>query len=432
MYDMLDLELLMGTIFEHIEDIARRYPLYEHRRKEFAGTGPIPFRLSPEPLILTKDQFRDIKRIGVEVVSYFWAAQELYLTDPRAQMLLDKDIPEELCGKKKFNFLFLRPDLILTDRGFKLCEIETSPFGLALADILNRAYRSANMETAVETEKLRNYLQLHTPRQGLVVDSSKTKAFRGQMRYLAEKLLSHATRRKWSVADVSDSLRTDESIWRAFYLGDFNQDMSVKQFMLNRLTKLDTTHHVPGLFPQMEEKVLLSLIWDKRFKAYFRKRLGAPSVEFLQGLIPHTWVLGHEEHFLHDLPGKTVSTLALAGLGKHERTYVLKASGFGKSPSWGEGVTFLHKISGTRAASTIRDALDSTGHFVVQKFREGVKLKTSYMEHGMIIPFEGRLRLTPYFDTDKGDLLTMKATLRANTELIHASTDSINTAVAVA
>lgn len=418
----------MNTILEQLEAIAKNFPLYKLRRTEYASEELIPFRVSPNPLILTEKQHQDIKRIGVEISAYFLAVQELYEKDEDVKQLLDFHVPEILCGNRQSNFLFIRPDLVLTAEGFKLCEIETSTFGLSLADILNRSYRNIGIETMVETEKLRDYLQTNTSDRGMVIDSAKTKAFYGQLQYLAERLLSNDDTRRWSIGEIQESLNTAETTWRAFYLADFVKDKNVRQFILRQLQKNDGKNIVPGLSPQMEEKAILSFVWDKRYQDYFRQQLGVSGVNYLRQLIPPTWIVGHEKHFLDE---KIESSFEISERGKADRRYVLKSSGFGDSPSWGEGVTFLHKISGIQAATKINDAVNSPQLYIMQAYKEGIKQATSYFQNGAVIPFDGRVRVTPYYSLKDGCLLTIKATIRANSELIHASTDSINTAVAI-
>ena len=41
----------------------------------------------------------------------------------------------------------------------------------------------------------------------------------------------------------------------------------------------------------------------------------------------------------------------------------------------------------------------------------------------------GRVRLTPYYSVDTGELLTAKATMCEGTDFIHAMVDSINVPV---
>lgn len=425
--DNLSLDNPMNPIIDYLEDVARRYPLYKPRRKEYADDGLIPFRVSPQPLTLSKTQYEDLVRIGSEVTAYFRTVEHLYNTNHDVEELLDRNLPSVMGGIRSFNFLFVRPDLIITNEGFRLCEIETSSFGLSLADILNRAYIAAGIQTMVGQETLSQYLRANTAQSGLVIDSTKTKAFEGQLRYLAERLLS-GEGRQWALADMGSNLTASAAIWRAFYLGDYNADPLVHQFILDQIDKNNDANVIPGLSPQMEEKAVLALIWDKRFDGYFRDRLGEESVLFLRQLIPPTWVVGSESYFL---PGGFDSALELSQRSSRNRRYVLKSSGFGDNPSWGEGVNFLHKLSANKCAQIITKTVNDADLYIIQEYKEGIKISSSYLENGSVIKFEGRARITPYYAVGDGSLLAIKATLRANTELIHASTDSINTAVAV-
>ncbi len=126
---------------ERIEEALGDSKIYEAREDAYKTSDKVPFRVSPTPFTLTPEQRREVENMGNDVVAYFKAIDELYKTDSEIHELLNTGKPEMFLVQRPAQYLFVRPDIIITDEGFKICEIETSPFGLALAEILNKAYR---------------------------------------------------------------------------------------------------------------------------------------------------------------------------------------------------------------------------------------------------------------------------------------------------
>lgn len=72
--------------------------------------------------------------------------------------------------------------------------------------------------------------------------------------------------------------------------------------------------------------------------------------------------------------------------------------------------------------------------YIVQEFRKGKEIPLVYDDKAnrKSSEMKARIRITPYFsmvDSNKGRLVAIKATGCENTNYIHASTSSINTAV---
>lgn len=415
-----------------LERIVGNHSIYHARREEFNTRQTIPFRVSPEPLLLSDTQKKEIKIIGSDTVDYFHAVNELYGSDERVKKILHTDRPEIFLVDEPSRYLFIRPDLIITPKGFSISEIETSPFGLALAEILNRGYTNKGYETMVEQGTLTAHIQATTPTEGHLIYSSKTQQYAGQMTFLADEVFSHDTR-TWKAAlatDVDPEKLTN--VYRGFYLAEYLSDPDVKALLQRHVPQKDTLY--PSATPHMEEKALLSFIWDNRFQEYFKKRLGLAAFNHLREVIPPTWVVGQEEHFALGMPDGIKDSIALATLSRSKRAFVLKSSGFGHQSSWAEGVHFLHEKSARTAGELLYQAtLDTSALHVVQQFTQGVKIPIQYdTQDGERASMAARIRLTPYFSTVKGSegkLVAIKATGCENTDFIHASSASINTAV---
>lgn len=363
------------------------------------------------------------------------AADELYRSEDDIRCLLDIGKPEIFQGRTQLQYLFVRPDLIITRDGFAICEIETSPFGLGLAELLNRAYRLEGFDTMVEEGILPNFFSEHTPSKGVIVYSQKTSSYAGQLQFLAKEVFS-GDGREWKAQQAEHALNEDYTcIYRAFYQYEHYGDLFVN-YLIQTLLDNENTQVLPSFTPHMEEKALLALIWDRRWEQFLTHQLGVAAFQHLREVIPPTWIIGQEHFFVPGLPQGVSSSEGLASLSKSKRKFVLKKSGFGSSSSWAEGVTFLQEKSSERArALLVAAAQDNQSLYIIQEFRPSQGRQMPYDKDDYTIDqIQARIRLTPYFSmvaADEGRLIAIKATGCENTNYIHASTGSINTAVAV-
>lgn len=420
-------EMLATT---QLEKVAEGYNIYSSRRLEYVTDKKIPFRVSPVPFSLTGTQAKEISNIGEDITAYFKTIDLLYHTDDTVKKLLDTGKPEIFLVERLSQYLFVRPDLIVTSAGFTVCEIETSPFGLGLAEIINQAYTNQGFETMVPEGTLAEYIQANTPIEGTIVYSRKTASYEGQLTFLADKIFS----RKWRTRMVDDSMEDNlsEPIYRGIYLSEYMTDPSVN-LLIN--THQTTNAFLPSLTPHLEEKAALSFLWDKRFEQRLKKDLGNTAFNHLRQIVPPTWIVGQEKFFSPGLPDGISTSIDLASLSKSKRTLVLKESGFGQKSSWGEGVEFLHKKSSKTARELLEKAQsDKTSLFIIQQFTKAVDTFMQYegINGEMCATQNARVRITPYFSMAEGNLgklVGIKATGCENTDLIHGSSSSIYTAV---
>jgi hypothetical protein len=366
--------------------------------------------------------------MGEEVVHFLSVTDDLYRLREEVSSLLNTGKPQELLTQNNSDYLFVRPDLIVTSEGLKICEIETSPFGLGLSHLLNTGYTQAGFETLSSELELSNYVQSKISRSGQIVFSDKTKSYKGQLEYTAQKIFSNE-KQNWSATHIHDfDISSTQPMYRAFYLSESLMDDSVNQLVNLRLQSGDIT---PSITPHLEEKAILALIWDRRFENFYKKQLGETSFNQLREHIPKTWIIGQEEHFSPGMPKGISTTIDLAGQTRKNRQFVVKPSGFSANSSWAEGVSLMHEKSSEKATQILTDVCQTTSHlYVVQEFHQGQKRTMNYHDNeGETQQIAAKIRVTPYYSTVDGRLLTVKATGCENTDFIHASSASINTAV---
>lgn len=403
------------------------YQMYEARRAEYATADTVPFHVADTPLELSSSQYDELQRICREVANFVGVVDTLYRADETAAELLNRGKSEIFLKERPSEHLFIRPDLIITDDGFAVCEVETSPFGLGVAQALNSAYQSEGHETVTNGE-LSHHLDTRLPLNGTIVYSQKTQAYRGQLAYINERLFS-ASGRDWQVRPAEEAPEGGlDNVYRAFYLHEYDTDPAVREVVETGEDQGSTW--LPSLTPHLEEKALMAFLWDDRWEGHLRSELGDTSYDYLRTVIPPTLIVGEEAHFMPGLPGGVGDVAGLAALPRSKRELVLKASGYNAQGSWGESVKFLHQKSQDRAAKLLIEALmRDDGLHILQEFRRGRKIPMSFTEDGRTETVAVRVRLTPYVDPTTGDIIDIKATGRAGTDFIHGASDSINTAV---
>ena len=408
---------MFKQISEELNRVSKQYSLYEIRKEEYKSINDVPFRISPNPFKLTNMQIASLNKIGYLICKYIQIVIQLYNQNLEVKKILDRGKSADFLNFKNVQYLFLRPDLIIDkDDNFKVCEIETSIFGLALADILNKAYLSCGIETLLSADSLSKYILLNIPKQGTIAYSERVKAFHGQLEYLAKNIFN------WGVRLVDDTPIESYNIYRAFYCNDSVSDNNIK------LLTSKNKNFIPSLTPQFEEKAILSFIWDKRFKSYFKDTLGLHDYNELRKIIPPTFIVGQEDNFELGLPNGVNNLLDIAELPKSKRRLVLKKSG---DSSWGEGILFLHKISHTRIREALKKAILSDELYVIQEFNEAKKHSITYFSDTEVVEMKAKIRLTPYygFISQFGKMIAIKATGCENTDYIHGASNSINTSV---
>jgi hypothetical protein len=419
----------------YFEQLAGDYCFYFPRKQKFNTGKKLPFKKSPTPFYLNEIQIDELNNLGKILVQFMDVVEELYQTNDVVKTILQKGKPDLFLNEKfkNDNYLFYRPDLILTDSGFKICEIETSPFGLGLSAFLNDAYQQLNYEMLPTSETLKKYFQQHLPKKGLMIYSEKTKSYREQLQYLADKVIS-INKDDWAVININDDniyalIDQADAIYRCFYLDEYLSDSQVNN-IIKYLQQTKSEVVFPSLTPFLEEKSILGLLWDERLIKIFHQKLGESNVHFLQKLVPTTWILNEEKHCIKSFPAQ--NSKEFSQLPQSQRKYVLKVSGFSKEASWAEGVHFLHQKSQADVEKILNIAQeDKSKHYVLQEFIQAKKFKMKYVGNDNDAQLMmAKIRLTPYFSAKSGDLLTIKVTGCENTDYIHATSVSINTSVA--
>ncbi len=388
-------------------------------------------RLSPKPYSLTAHQVKILTRMGPALHAFQRALNTLYRQSwqgkalPQIAQLLDAGKPKPLIEaarhKSIHNHLpcLIRPDLIVTEDGFALCEIDSVPGGVGLTAWLQETYAPYFPEIIGAPDGMRRLFRETFGEVDLVI-SEEASDYRPEWEWFLGKNAVHA---------AETYCPSRRSIYRFFEAFDHAQFLWLS---LNPPMVIQ-----PPLKPYLEEKLALALFWLKPLESLWRQHLGAAYFELLRSIIPRTWVITRDPVPWHaTIPEIDVQDWREVGtFSQKQRRLVLKISGY-HPKAWGSrGVTIGHDVSLDSWQGAIDQALEEseTHPRILQRFIEG-KLETHWFYSDLekasdsVIAMEGRTRLCPYYFCQNGStqLAGILAThCAADKKILHGMSEAI-------
>ena len=428
-----------------IDSAAEGIKLYDSTEVSPSQNQNLPFRVSPEPFVLPSSVAttlaQDCQDISALYAGLHLVLPEIQSVSPIVQKLFSGDrAPLIEYAMSKPNHLFIRPDMILTDKGPIIAEVETSPFGLGLSCFLDQAYRNAGYNPIGNYQKYFDQIADKLCADGkekflCISYTDHTANYKGQLEYLASQMqrpnLDVVVRHVDDIQTDGTKLSLDgkevDYVYRGFYLHE-----SKETPIVNSIVNRHSQQMIPNPNAFIEEKAIMALLWDPALEPTFRHLLGSRCFDNLRRIIPPTFIVD-SSHFPENFPANITSWEQLATLPRSQRQYVLKSSGFSSDSSWGKSVKFLDEVSAQKCQDLIQQALTGNGLYVLQVFEEGTKMPVNYCDFAksQLQTMNGRVRFTPYVDLQTGEIITGKATIRSGSNYIHGASDSINTTVLI-
>lgn len=292
----------------------------------------------------------------------------------------------------------IRPDLILTETGFALTELDSVPGGLGITAWLSQAYSRAGYEVLGGAEGMVEGFRSLLPGGGLVLVSEESADYRAEMDWLVGRLGEG-----WETMDAEEYEEDGRDVYRFFEQYDWESIPAARN--LAERSARGEVRVTPPFKPHLEEKLWLALFWSPALKRLWEGHLRGSHLRRLRDLIPFSWVLDPEPLPPHGaLPRLNAhSWEEVADFSQKERQLVLKISGFHES-AWGsKGVFIGHDMAGVEWAERLEQALAQAGEqpWLMQEFREGrVFRHPVYEADGSVVEQEVRARLCPYFFTN--------------------------------
>jgi len=431
--------------------------------EQTAGTG---WLLSPEPYPLSNSQWDVLNRLGSCLYRFSHALDKLSKTaqkEPELAWVLnlfEAGKPDTLLNFSRMNRfksqvpLVIRPDLLVTESGFALCEIDAVPGGIGFITALNTAYQALGFDVVGKDPAgdFLNMLLAEAPNATIaVVVSDEAADYRLELAYLVDRIkavypaiyLVHPkqitlVQNQLGFLDEAGEFTPIQLIYRFFELFDLPNIPQIE--LIQYAVKKGLVTCTPPFKPHLEEKLVLALIHHPRLKAVWESLLSAEDLTLLKSLVPETWILdpapipshaavipplyfGEKQYwdFQH-----------LGHLSQKQRELVIKPSGF--SPlAWGSrGVTVGHDVSQEawqQALNTAMGQFQQTPH-LLQRFMKPIAEPYTYFHPTSkeVIQAEGRTRLCPYyFVTGESVALAgvLATTCPKDKKIIHGMQDGV-------
>ena len=415
----------------------------------FAG---LDWKTSPAPFSLGEPLAKEIEALGRVLLQFYRAVNLLYRKSAEGKQpewiarWLDLGKPPELIARQRSaafkNDLprVIRPDLLLTESGLAVTELDSVPGGIGLTAWLNRTYSALPGEPAPKPVlggaegMLTGFASIfgEAKRVHLVV-SAEAATYRPEMAWVAALLGAD----RFQVRDTTfTDFQDGDAVYRFFELFDLaNVPSSGKIFDLAAEKRIRLT---PPPKPVFEEKMLFALLWNRNLQEFWRQELGESFLKQLKKLTPYTWLVDPAPLPPHAaIPELNLTDWRqLKTLSQRDRDLILKVSGFSEN-AWGaRGVYLGSDLSQADWSTAVDAALRNfeTSPSVLQRFHKPALVDASWFDPATnaVVPIKGRARLCPYYfvagegDSARPQLGGVLATIvPADKKIVHGMTDAV-------
>jgi hypothetical protein len=431
----------------------------------FAG---LDWRISPTPFPLGADLAKEIESLGRVLLQFYRAVNLLYRKSAAGKQpewvarWLDLGKPAELIALQRLPAFkndvprVIRPDILLTETGISITELDSVPGGIGLTAWLNQTYANVGQASSLSESEGKNDRLEACPtliggadgmlrgfesifgdaKQVHIVVSEEAATYRPEMEWLAEQLNEQKHRTFNLQPSTFSGFADGDAVYRFFELFDLaNVPNSKKIFELAAEKKIRLT---PPPKPVFEEKMLFALLWNRNLHDFWRQELGEGFLARLKKLVPYTWIIDPTP-----LPPQAAMPelnltdwRQLKTLSQKERELILKVSGFSEH-AWGARGVFLGSdLSHEDWAKVVDDAIQHCEQSprVLQRYHKPALVEAQWFDFGknVVAPMKGRVRLCPYYfvsgegDDARPQLGGVLATINpADKKIIHGMTDAI-------
>jgi hypothetical protein len=412
----------------------------------------LEWKISPEPFPLDENLAKEIESLGRVLLQFYRAVNLLYRKSAEGKQpewvarWLDLGKPRELIELQRSPAFkndvprVIRPDILLTESGFSITELDSVPGGIGLTAWLNQTYSESKIQSPKSQVigdsdgMIRGFEAIFGDAKKIhIVVSDEAATYRPEMEWLARQIRSaECGVRSAEFADFKEG----DAVYRFFELFDLKNVAGAKRiFELAIERKIRLT---PPPKPIFEEKMLFALLWNRNLHDFWRQELGEGFFARMKKLAPYTWMVDPAPL----PPQAAISELNLTDWrqlktwSQKERELILKVSGFSEH-AWGARGVFLgNDLSHADWSAAVDRAISSfeTSPFVLQRFEKPKLVEAQWFDFAKneLAPMPGRVRLCPYyFVTGEGDAARPKlggvlATIvPADKKIVHGMSDAI-------
>lgn len=445
--------------------------LFQSQERPDQGGGfASSWRISPTPYPLSAVDCQFFERLGSHLLRFYRALNRLYYESARGTQppwvaaYLDQGKPDSgvtFARMNRFKSLLpgvIRPDVLQTERGWTITELDSVPGGIGLTGCLSQAYQEPGLPfdlvggpDGMVSGFARMLKSVDDTTSGLVaiVVSEEAKDYRPEMQWLARRLSERGL--ETVCLEPRDIRFTEDGLWchrdgterrigvlyRFFELFDLKNVPKAELIMYS--AKKDQVTVTPPFKPALEEKSAFALFHHPVLGGFWQRELGDETFSALAALFPRTWIVDPRPI----PPSAVIPGLTIAGrpvnawaqvaeAGQRERQLVLKPSGFSEL-AWGSrGVTIGHDLPQAEWAEALTQALGAFDRtpYVLQEFHKGRSVTVPYHDAAsdQIASMQGRARLCPYYFV-AGETVELGGILAtvcpADKKIIHGMRDAV-------
>jgi len=407
--------------------------------------------VSPEPFPVSNAFADELEKLGHRLHLFVRACNLLYFQSVKGKQprwiaeLLDRGKPPELVEAarqvREEIPAVIRPDLILTEDGFAISELDSVPGGIGLTAWLNKTYAQFGYDILGGPSGMLDGYRSITPGGADIIVSDESATYRPEMRWLAGQLNERFAPAHWRVLDGNGpdaSSAWQPTVYRFLELFDLpNIPCSTA---LREAAGRGATRITPPFKPFLEEKLWFALFWLRPLREFWRRELSERHFLALQKAIPYTWLVDPTPLPPNAvLPGLEVHDWnEVAALSQKERELVLKISGFSEL-AWGSrGVHVAADLPQPEWRAVLESALAcyQTRPYILQRFRKGRLVTQPYVDAGgEPRVMQGRVRLCPYYFLAEGKARlggALATICPADKKLLHGMRDAVLVPTSVA
>jgi len=436
------------------------------------------WRIGVEPLAITTDQLAFFQALGPQLLLFYRSLNRLYVESVKGTQpawiagYLDQGKPEGLVTYSRMKRFrdhlpaVIRPDIIPTQDGMVITELDSVPGGIGLTAALSHAYTDTSPPLSSLTQRqseivggrdgmVQRFAAMLRAERGsregcvAILVSEEAKDYRPEMTWMATALSAGGLEtyciepRQIRFTEEGLFITMPEReipiglIYRFYELFDL---LNIpKAELIQYATKKGWVSVTPPYKPALEEKSAFGLFHHPMLQPYWRQALGEDAFLHLTTIMPRTWILDPAPvPPSATIPGISIGGRAtmnwsdLAGATQKERHFVIKPSGFSEL-AWGSrGVSIGHDLPQVEWADALNRALAAFPHtpHVLQEFHKGRQYQIDYFDPATeeIRALAGRARLSPYYFVagDKAELAGILATIcSVDKKIIHGMKDAV-------
>lgn len=391
-------------------------------RKSFPDSGLFldkTWRQSPYPVVISKKVSKQLHDLGRLLANYLTACNSIYLQSHSGKApewvanYLDSGKPQNIINQGRSKSIknalprIIRPDLILTDEGFAITEIDSVPGGIGLTGWLNKTYSALGDNVLGGPMGMMDGFKSILPKGADIVISEEAKDYKPEMEWFIEQLNEGDNNNYYEVLEAESYEIKNRDIYRFYELFDLENIPPAEDiFKHAKDCKIEVSSPHKAF---LEEKMWSALFHSQPLRSNWLKWMRQSQIEKLQSYLPYSWVIDPSPvpHYA-ELPRLGINNWnELSKFSQKQRELVLKISGFSEL-AWGSrSVKIGHDLSAEDWKNAVEMAIEDfpSRPWVMQKFKKAKVFKHSYWDisEEKIKTIDVRARLCPYYFTSTKD-----------------------------